>query len=154
MAGFTTEQRAVIIWRDGGRCCMCGGVATEANHRINRGMGGRRSLNVYANGCALCHDCNRRIEADADYRAIAIERGVKLLDGQDPAAEPWLSPFYRMHVWSLPNGDLTFVAPGVTDGVQSEERPGDASTSRGSGQRSEEPPAMNSLQIPDDGFRS
>lgn len=110
---FTPEQRRIIIWRDGGLCCMCGAQATEANHRLNRGMGGRPSLDILENGCALCHDCNRRIESDADYAARARALGVKLRDGDDPRRMSWLSPFYRLRVWSLPNGDLCFTDPGL-----------------------------------------
>jgi hypothetical protein len=110
-SGFTAEQKRIIIWRDGGKCCMCGRPAEVANHRLNRGMGGRRSLNILENGCALCWACNDLIERDPDLAAKARELGVKLTDGQDPRAESWLSPFYRLRVWSLENGDLVFTNP-------------------------------------------
>lgn len=115
--GFTSAQKAVILWRDGGLCCMCGGWADEANHRLNRGMGGRLSLNHYANGCAICHDCNGRIESDPEYAELARQRGVKLREGDDPRLIGWLSPFYRMTVWSLENGDLSFDPPPTLDVV-------------------------------------
>lgn len=111
MTGFSREQKRIIIWRDGGKCTMCGAPADEANHRLNRGMGGRPSLNILENGCAICHACNGRIESDAEYAERARRRGVKLTDGQDPRAESWLSPFYGIPVWSLPNGDLVFECP-------------------------------------------
>lgn len=122
MSGFSREQTRIILWRDGGKCCLCGQPAEVANHRLNRGMGGRPSLNILENGCALCWACNDLIERDADAAARARRLGVKLEEGQDPRAVPWLSPFYGIPVWSYPNGDLSFVNPlleieGVTEGV-------------------------------------
>lgn len=111
MTGFSAEQKRIILWRDGGKCCLCGQPAEVAHHRLNRGMGGRPSLNILENGCALCHDCNGLIERDADAAARARRLGVKLEEGQDPRAESWLSPFYGLPVWSLPNGDIVFMCP-------------------------------------------
>jgi len=108
---FTAEQKRIIIWRDGGMCCMCGATATDANHRLNRGMGGRPSLDIIENGCAICFVCNSLIESDAEERARAIKLGVKLEEGDDPREKSWLSPFYGVRVWSYPNGDLSFEAP-------------------------------------------
>lgn len=111
MAGFDATQKAIVLFRDGGKCCLCGGVAEVANHRINRGMGGRNSLNRLSNACALCHICNGLIESDASAATLARTRGIKLDDGTDPAATPYLSPFYGIPVWVRDDGDLTFTAP-------------------------------------------
>lgn len=111
MTGFTREQAGIILWRDGELCCICGQRAQVANHRANRGMGGRRSANNLANGCALCHLCNDLIERDADAAALARERGVKLADGDDPTQVPYLSPLYLIPVWPRLDGDLTFDPP-------------------------------------------
>lgn len=133
MSGFTPDQKRIIIWRDGELCCMCGHRAEEANHRINRGMGGRPSLNVLSNGCALCHECNGRIESDAEYAAIARQRGVKLDDGADPRAVPYLSPFYRLPVYPRDDGDLTFDPPGYRVNPEHEKPPAPLQTTRGNG---------------------
>lgn len=111
MTGFSEEQKRVAIWRDGGKCCLCGGKAEVANHRINRGMGGRPSLNILSNACALCHTCNDAIERDAELRRRALALGIKLLDGMTPAHEPYLSPFFGIRVWPRDDGDLTFDPP-------------------------------------------
>lgn len=101
--GFSAEQKAGILMRDGERCCMCGGKATEANHRANRGAGGRQSKNTTANGCAIDWICNGAIEADALYGAYARYLGVKLSDHEDPETTPYWSPFWRL--WVQPHGD-------------------------------------------------
>ena len=111
MTGFTSEQTRVAIWRDGGKCCLCGGKAEVANHRINRGMGGRPSLNILSNACALCHTCNGAIESDPELQRRARTLGIKLVDGTTPADESYLSPFYGLPVWPRDDGDLTFVPP-------------------------------------------
>lgn len=111
MSGFAPEQTRTILFRDGYRCCLCGRRAEVANHRINRGMGGRRSLNRLSNGCALCHECNGLIESDAAAARRARELGVKLSDGQDPARISYVSPFYGLPVWPRDDGDLTFEPP-------------------------------------------
>lgn len=102
MTGFTPEQRAALISRDGGRCALehlgtCTGPLT-AQHRKNRGMGGRRSLNRLANGATLCWAHNTRAEADADVAREAIARGVKLYDTDDPDEVAQWSPFFGQMV--------------------------------------------------------
>ncbi len=88
---------------------MCGAVAREANHRGNRGAGGSKRANTLANGCAICHECNGRIEADADYAEQARARGVKLSRYDDPTLVPFLSPLYGILVLLDDAGGFTFV---------------------------------------------
>lgn len=51
-----------VIDRDGGWCLLTGphclGEATVADHRVNRGMGGSKALNVPENLIAACTVCN------------------------------------------------------------------------------------------------
>ena len=105
--GFTREQVAYILLRDGERCCLCGARATVANHRMNRGAGGRESLNRIDNGCALCWTCNDLIERDWLAAEEARRLGIKLRDG-DPFTTPLWSPFYQLWIILHPmHTDLT-----------------------------------------------
>lgn len=105
--GFTREQVDAILLRDGGKCCLCGRNADTANHRMNRGAGGRPSLNRIDNGCAICWRCNDLIERDAVARADAIHLGVKLPEGASFQTPLW-SPFFGMWLvlW-ITHTDLT-----------------------------------------------
>ena len=84
MTGFTKKQTAEILERDGGVCLMwgsnpiCAYYADSANHRINRGAGGSKGLNVLVNGCAICSACNGLIESDSTLANVARDRGVKV----------------------------------------------------------------------------
>lgn len=84
MTGFTRKQVAAVLERDGGICLMWGAIAScryyadTANHRINRGAGGSKALNVLVNACAICSVCNGLIESDSELAAVARERGVKV----------------------------------------------------------------------------
>lgn len=109
MSGFTPEQTRIILERDGHRCAMCGQRARVANHRANRGHGGHRGSNRIANGCALCHECNGLIEADADLAELARRRGVKLSRYDDPTLEPYLHPILNMVVLLDDEGGLEIV---------------------------------------------
>lgn len=106
--GFTPQQKATILFRDGYKCAMCGHRATEANHRGNRGAGGHRASNTLANGCAICHECNGAIESDALRAAVARERGVKISRYEDPELVPYLSPLYAVPVLLDNEGGFTF----------------------------------------------
>ena len=67
--------------RDGGHCLHCG--TTEGlvpQHRANRGMGGRESLDVPANVIVLCGAFNGLIESDAEAARMAEFYGWKLRD--------------------------------------------------------------------------
>lgn len=97
--GFTPEQTAAVLMRDGYKCAMCGERARVANHRSNRGSGGFKGGNTLANACALCHDCNGLIESDAEFAAEARRRGVKLSRYDDPTVIRYLSPLFGMWVY-------------------------------------------------------
>lgn len=101
--GFTPEQVAAILLRDGDLCAMsghpenpdCWGKATTANHRLNRGAGGSKLRNGTGNGCGICNQCNGAIESVALLAALARHLGVKLRQGDDPERSLIWSPFFR-----------------------------------------------------------
>lgn len=110
--GFSTQEIAAILMREGHRCSMgCGRRATTANHRLNRKSGGRKNGSELANGCAICFTCNGLIEDDSEKRDDAIRRGVKLEEHQDPATTPMWHPFYGD--WVLLGANLELL--GVRD---------------------------------------
>ena len=77
-------MKRAIFARDP-RCLMrCGADSETVNHRANRGMGGGKGRDGYANGCGICHVCNGRIESEASYAAYARYLGVKLRSWQNP----------------------------------------------------------------------
>lgn len=108
--GFTTAQIAAILNRDGHTCPMCYRQATTANHRAGRGAGGSRAANVLSNGCAICWECNGRIESDPEFAELARTRGVKCdrLSITPPAQVEYLHPFYRMPVLLDDDGGFEF----------------------------------------------
>ncbi|MDR0593725.1 MAG: hypothetical protein LBG60_10820 [Bifidobacteriaceae bacterium] len=74
--------------RDGHRSAWTGQDAETLvpHHRVNRGMGGRPSLDRIENLVWLESDINERIEADPEWARIARERGIKLASWQRPEA--------------------------------------------------------------------
>lgn len=84
MTGFSRKDVEFILDRDGGVCLMwgsnpfCAYYADTANHRINRGQGGSKRLNVRVNGCAICARCNGLIEHSSTLAEEARRRGVKV----------------------------------------------------------------------------
>jgi len=119
--GFGPDISAAIIMRDGGMCAMLGAPgcpghqADEANHRLNRGMGGTSValVNSPANGCATEHHCNWALEAVPDFAEEARRRGVKLEQSADPLAVPMWSPFFRQ--WVRFTSETVMHLTGVTD---------------------------------------
>lgn len=110
VTGFTAEQKAIVLFRDFERCCVCGNKATEVNHRGNRGMGGFLAANSLVNACAICTRCNGLIE-DGPLAAVARACGAKIskyYQTGDPADLQLFHPFYKMWVDLLENGDYTF----------------------------------------------
>lgn len=75
---------AAVIRRDGGLCVLafdriCQTLATDADHRANRGHGGAKSgvLDQPSNLIAACRICNGFKESGADREAM-LERGVRV----------------------------------------------------------------------------
>jgi hypothetical protein len=104
MTGFSSQQRAAILYRELGACSMlgtskdCRGRAEVANHRAGRGIGGSREANTLENGCPLCNPCNLLIEQDAVLAEVARRLGVKVSRHVDPASVPIWSPYYGQWV--------------------------------------------------------
>ncbi|WP_130453119.1 HNH endonuclease [Leucobacter luti] len=82
--GIKPRTKAAVILRDGGLCVLafdqiCQKVATDADHRANRGHGGAKSgvLDQPSNLIAACRVCNGFKESGAD-RAELEARGVRV----------------------------------------------------------------------------
>lgn len=102
MTSLTTAQWQKLLDRDGGRCIHCG--ATEAlapHHRVNRGMGGRKSLEVSSNLVVVCSLFNGLMESDAKVAEYAKSRGIKLLNWQDPKKFPVWDEVSQGMFWLL-----------------------------------------------------
>jgi len=88
-----STEFAKLMERDGGRCVHCG--TTEGlvpQHRINRGNGGRKSLEIPSNVILLCSIENGLIESNPKRADVARAMGWKL---RDWAVEDLLIlPFY------------------------------------------------------------
>jgi len=107
VTGFSPEVRDGIIAAGGGLCSMLGvdgcdgDAATEANHRLNRGMGGSSLEEVASdpsNGCGISDRCNWRLEHSAQFAEAGRRRGVKVEAGSRPAEVPLWSVFFRQWV--------------------------------------------------------
>jgi hypothetical protein len=75
-----------------GRVCAWHGVACGVDtlvpqHRANRGMGGRASMNRLSNLVWLC-EVNSLIESDTEWAIQARILGIKISSHADPDAEP------------------------------------------------------------------
>ena len=86
-------------------CLHCGETqAVAPNHRINRGMGGSKKLDNWANLVILCSLLNGQIESDTRWASMAESYGWKLRRYQDPLAEPVFDAIAG--VWYLLDNDL------------------------------------------------
>lgn len=114
--GFTPADVQAILIRDGHMCAMgCGRRARTANHRANRGAGGHRASNRIANGCAICHVCNDRIESDAIAARKARELGVKISRHDDPELVLFYSQMFGQYVHLTDDGMMFDVTPEQVD---------------------------------------
>lgn len=76
---MTPKEFQRLLERDGGRCLHCG--TTEGlvpQHRINRGAGGSKALEVPSNVILFCSAYNGQIEAEVESARIAKHHGWKL----------------------------------------------------------------------------
>ena len=88
-ARIPDKVRALIYERDNHRCCHCG--ETEAiglQHRISKGMGGSRLLDVPSNLLTMCNVSNAALESDPDFAELGRLNGWKLSRWQDPLTTP------------------------------------------------------------------
>lgn len=77
---------ALVLNRDGHRCVInapgCVIVASCADHRVGRGAGGNKLLNLPEVLVAACRPCNSAKEDDADVAADCEARGIKIRRSQ------------------------------------------------------------------------
>ena len=89
MGKIPDKVRRLIFERDGGKCPHCG--ETEAiglQHRISKGMGGSRLLDVPSNLLTFCNIGNAAMESDPDFAQQARGHGWKLSRWDDPKQVP------------------------------------------------------------------
>lgn len=104
MTGFSSQQRAAILYRELGACSLvgvskdCTGRAEVANHRAGRGMGGSAAANTLENGNPLCWTDNDLLERDPVLAEVARRLGVKVSRHVDPSTVPIWSPAYQQFV--------------------------------------------------------
>lgn len=77
------KTKRLVLERDGHRCVLqlawCQLVATDADHRANRGHGGARSLDRTSNLIAACRRCNgAKEDATEEVRDELVRRGVRV----------------------------------------------------------------------------
>ncbi len=93
-----TANRLLVLDRDGGRCFVCGAVASDVHHRVPRGAGGSsRNPDIHspAGLISLCRACHDRVES---HREWAFGEGLLVHRGTDPAGVPvrWLGVAWRL----------------------------------------------------------
>ena len=91
MTGTPKTLLKALDTRDGHRCAWhppgeCNTETLTPQHRANRGMGGRKSLNRLSNLVWLCSEMNGLIESHAGVAREALERGIKISSHAEPSA--------------------------------------------------------------------
>lgn len=85
------RQFALYLARD--MHCPCGCVGREdtfvPQHRINRGMGGSKTLDRPANVIVMCAEMNGLIESSAFHAELARDYGWKLSRWGNPEDTPF-----------------------------------------------------------------
>ena len=83
------KLRKRIYTRDNGRCWHCG---TDENvtihHRVNRGMGGSKLLDMPSNLVVMCAAFNQAMESDLRAHKLAKEMGWKVSRHSQPSKVP------------------------------------------------------------------
>lgn len=73
------KVRTQVFERDLKCCVACGSsYGLTIQHRINRGMGGSKTLDGYANLLTLCFACNTALESDAAFAEKGRRMGWKV----------------------------------------------------------------------------
>lgn len=100
--------RGVVLARDGTTCQCCGADVTlklaSIQHRIPRGMGGSRLVNIPSNGVLVCGSattpgsCHNWMEHEARASAEQIGFLIPKLSGIHPSTVPLLTD---PHGWVL-----------------------------------------------------
>lgn len=96
----SASKRKRVYERDGNMCANCGSThGLTIQHRINRGMGGSKLLDGFANLMTLCALCNQRLEMVAEAAEKGIDNGHKLRSWQNPEKEPvyfWMDGWFYL----------------------------------------------------------
>jgi 5-methylcytosine-specific restriction endonuclease McrA len=71
------DERVCVL-----RSAHCSYVATDCDHRVGRGAGGNKRLDVPQNLVACCRKCNSHKEDNADFGADCVARGIKIRRSQ------------------------------------------------------------------------
>jgi hypothetical protein len=100
--------REVVLARDGTTCQCCGADVTHKlasiQHRIPRGMGGSRLVNIPSNGVLVCgsattpNSCHNWMEHEARSTAEQMGFIIPKLSGIHPSTVPLLTD---PHGWVL-----------------------------------------------------
>ena len=88
MTGFPKRVRELVTKRSQDCCEICGlAKPVHAHHRRPRGAGGSKApdTNTAANCLWVCLPCHEHAES---YRAVALDRGWLVRQGQNPADVP------------------------------------------------------------------
>jgi hypothetical protein len=94
MKRISDKVRALIYERDDFRCCHCGETdAIGLQHRISKGMGGSRLLDVPSNLLTMCNISNAAMESDPLLATLARNNGWKLSRWDNPEG----SVFYNVN---------------------------------------------------------
>jgi len=82
--------KGLIRLRDDSLCYHCGSDQTTLHHRRNRGMGGQKPsiADRPSNLLTMCPEFNALMESDSDARQLSIDKGWKLLAGQQSEQTP------------------------------------------------------------------
>lgn len=107
----TKAIREKVLQRDYGQCLHCGETeAISIQHRMNRGMGGRKSLDRLDNLIVLCSEMNLAIESDANAATLAIDNGWKL-NSWDDFSSPVFDRNFGLHYVLDEKGGRTVTEP-------------------------------------------
>lgn len=103
MQEFNESVKERVRKQDGHRCQLCGGdkqdaVSLHVHHIENRGMGGKKSVNVEDNLITLCSGCHGKIHPGVSVPTVRIvhwdredkENGL-IVERREGAADAWES---------------------------------------------------------------
>ena len=80
------KVKSAVLLRDFHQCVLasvhCLTTATDCDHRVGRGMGGNKALDVPHNLLATCRPCNSHKEDNAAFSAECVARGIKIRRSQ------------------------------------------------------------------------
>jgi len=80
------KVKTAVLSRDLHQCVLgsvyCLTTATDCDHRVGRGMGGNKALDVPQNLLATCRPCNSHKEDNAAFSAECVARGIKIRRSQ------------------------------------------------------------------------